>query len=235
VRAALVFLGLAFSRRCALLTVTLLSLGAFFQDVCHAEKTKSAAGLEIGGSGTALFSDPSLRAFGLGAGYQGSIFYSMWTDRPIGGKVRFETVSLNQTAIQKTSMDYLRSGSSLKSMSQQWTLFSAGAEGHFESQGQQFFWEAMLGYAFGGSGKVTVTQAIEDRPLIETDQSTSSAFALCGGIGIKRRFSQRVIGLMTLRSFILLSSPYSSEPMANKSFFLFPILFNVGVEFPFEF
>lgn len=202
--------------------------------VSQAAPVKSAAGLDFGGNGSLLFSDPSLQAFGAGAGLQGSLFFSAWNDRPIGGKMRIETVSMKEVALQKSATDYLVAGSSLKSMTQAWTLISFGAEGRFNTQGQSFFWEALLGYALGGPSKVTVTPAVPDQPLVDTDQTTTSGFALSGGIGIKRVFSPWITGLMSVRTLFLLSPTYNSSTLSSKTFIPVPLLFSIGAEVPFD-
>jgi hypothetical protein len=205
-----------------------------FATICLAKPISSAAGLELGGNGTMLLSDPSIGAFGLGAGFQGSAFFTIWRDNPYAGKFRVETLSLREESVQKTNTDYLLLGSSLKAMGQSWTLMSFGVEKMFQAQGQSFFWEALLGYAFGAGSTVTVTQSTPDSGLYDTNQTTASGFVLSGGIGIKRVFSPIVTGLMSVRTMFLLGAPYSSLPLANKSYFPVPILFNVGAEFPFD-
>lgn len=193
----------------------------------------SSAGLDLGGNGSLLITDPGVGAFGLGAGLQGSAFFKMWNDRPIGGKFRLESVSLKQESIQKSGTDYLLPGTNLKSLSQTWTLLSVGPEGRFSSQGQSFFWEALVGYAFGGASTVTLSKSQPDQPLIDTSQTTSSGFVVSGGFGIKKEFSKTFSGFMSLRTMFLLAPTYSSQPLASKTFIPVPLLFSIGGEFPF--
>lgn len=195
----------------------------------------SAAGIELGGNGSLLFTDPTIGAFGLGAGLQGSVFLTMWTDHPISGKMRFESISMEQEAIQKSATGYIVPGTSLKSMTQSWNLISFGVQGGFTKQGQTFYWEGLLGYAIGAPSTVTVTQALPDTALMDTSQSTSSGFVLSGGVGIKRVFSPLITGLCSVRSMLLLAPTYSNSPLNNKTFIPLPIEFNVGVEMPFAF
>jgi hypothetical protein len=196
---------------------------------------KSAAGVELGGNGAMLVTDPTIGAFGVGAGFQGSLFFKAWTEKPYIPKMRLETVSLKEEAVQKARTDYLLSGSSLKSATQPWTLLSFGVEKSFTKQGQNFFWETMLGYAFGGPATVTVTPSQPDGALTNTSQTTSSGFALSGGIGIKREFSKIVIGLMSVRTMFLFGPTYSTGALASKTYIPVPLLFNIGAEFPFDF
>jgi hypothetical protein len=196
---------------------------------------KSAAGLELGGNGTLLLSDPTLQAFGVGAGFQGSAFFSIWKDRPIGAKLRIETLSLNEVAVQKSPTDYVQAGTSLKSMSQQWTAISIGAEGRFEGHGQIFFWEALLGYAMGAGSTVTVTTGAADQPVIDLPQTTRSGIAVSGGIGIKRIFTPLLSGIMSVRTFYVIGSPYTTEPLVHKAFIPLPLMFSVGAEYSFDF
>jgi hypothetical protein len=217
---------------CALILAVLCSTSIN----ARATTIKSAAGVDFGGNATFLFSDPSIQAFGVGAGYQGSIFATMWNDRPIGAKMRVDLLSLREEAVQKSKTDYIFTDSNLKSMTQNWTLVSFGAEGRFEGHGQILFWEALLGYALGSNNSnVSVTRNTTDQGVIDTSQSTSSGFALSGGVGIKRIFSPKITGLMSLRSMALIGPPYSSGALANKSYIPVPVMFSVGAEMPFEF
>ncbi|MDZ4678508.1 MAG: hypothetical protein SGI74_13505 [Oligoflexia bacterium] len=211
-------------------TVAAICINGVF---ASASPIKSAAGLDLGGNATFMFSDPSLQAFGVGAGYQGSLFLTMWNERPIGGKMRLETVSLREEAVQKIRTNYAYPDSHLKSMVQNWTLLSFGAEGRFQGHGQILFWEALLGYAFGGGANVTVSRSV-DQGITDTSQTTNSGFALSGGVGIKRTFTPKITGLMSLRSMLFMAAPYSSNGLANKSFIPLPFFFSVGAEMPFD-
>jgi hypothetical protein len=194
----------------------------------------SAAGVELGGNGTFLFSDRSIQAFGLGAGYQGSVFYSMWNDRPIGAKLRIEMVEFREEAAQKSATDYLLANSSLKSMTQKWTLLGVGAEGRFKGQGQVLFWEALIGYALGADSPITVASAQPDLPPTSLSHTTRTAFFLSGGVGMKRVFNPKLTGLISLRTALFFQTPYSSSGLEEKSYFVFPVMFNVGIEVPFN-
>jgi hypothetical protein len=200
-----------------------------------AAPVKSAAGLELGGNGTLLLSDPTLQAFGVGAGFQGSVFFSAWRDRPIGAKLRIETLSLNEVSVQKAPTEYVQAGTSLKSMTQKWTAFSVGAEGHFEGHGQIFFWEALIGYAMGAPSTVTVTTGAADQPVIDLPQTTRTGIAVSGGIGIKRVFTPLLSGVMSVRTFYLIGSAYTTEPFVHKAFIPLPLMFSVGAEYSFDF
>jgi hypothetical protein len=199
----------------------------------QAKAIQSAAGLELGGNGTLLISDKSLGETGIGAGLQGSLYLKMWVDRPYVPKLRVETISMHEESVQKSASDYLVAGSSLKSMTQSWTLISAGVEKSFESQGQNFFWEALIGYAIGGSGTVTVTGGVPDQAPTDFNTTVSSGFALSGGIGLHHQFSKLVTGIMTVRTLLFLGAPYNSDPLASKAFIPLPLMFNIGVEMPF--
>ncbi len=206
-----------------------------FKATVFAAPIKSAAGIDLGGNAAFLFSDRSIQAFGVGAGYQSSIFATLWNDRPIGGKIRIEYMSLREEAVQKTKTDYIYPDSNLKSMVQNWTLISFGAEGRFEGHGQILFWEAMLGYALGGTSGVDVSRTTTDQGMVNTSQTTRSGFAVSGGVGIKRVFTPKITGLMSLRSMLLMATPYSSGGLEQKSYIPMPFMFSVGAEMPFDF
>jgi len=212
--------------------LSLCIISAFVQVAQAAETIKSSAGLELGGNGSLLLSDPSTGAFGVGAGLQGSVFFTMWDDHPLSAKLRFERVSLREDSVQKTPADYLLPGYSLKTLGQNWTLISAGIEKNFVSQGQIFFWEALLGYAIGGGSTITLTPSSPDKSLNDTPQTTSSGFCVSGGIGIERIFSKTVTGIMTLRTLFVIAPTYSTLP--NHTLVPLPLLFNIGAQFPFE-
>jgi hypothetical protein len=195
----------------------------------------STAGIELGGNGSLLISDPTLNVFGLGAGYQGSVFLTMWTDHPICAKMRLENISMNEESVQKSQTNYIIPSSTLQSMSQNWTILSFGAQGNFPSQGQTFYWEALLGYAFGGQGSADVQLTTPGTGVINTTQSTSSGFMISGGAGIKRVFSPKITGLFGVRTMLLLAPAYSGSPLSGKFFLPMPISFNIGVEIPFAF
>lgn len=205
-----------------------------FSFSAHAEPLKSAAGLELGGNGTLMFSDPSLGVFGAGAGLQGSLFFTIWTDRPTAGKLRIETVKLQEVTLQKTSSDYILPSSYLKSFTQGWDMISLGAEGHFTAQFQSLFWEALLGYAIGKPSTVTVTYGVNDVNVVDTSHNSSSGLVISGGIGLQRVFSQKIIGIMSLRTMFFLGSIYNSTTLNNKAYIPFPLMFNVGVQVPFD-
>ncbi|MCC6277193.1 MAG: hypothetical protein IT289_04680 [Oligoflexia bacterium] len=211
-----------------------LAITLVISSVGFAKGISSVAGIELGGNGSFLFSDRSIQAFGVGAGYQFSAHYSMWTDRPVGAKLRVEVAQYRQEAAQKSATDYLLSGSSLKSMSQRWTLIGIGAEGHFEGHGQILFWEAMLGYAMGSDSPITVLPAAADQVPVDVTKTTRSGIVILGGVGIKRVFNPRLVGIMNLRTMLMPQTPYTSQDLVEKSFFIFPIMFNVGVEIPFD-
>lgn len=200
----------------------------------NAEAIKSSAGVELGGNGSLMLSDPSLGAFGAGAGLQGSVFYSMWDERPIGAKLRFEILQMQQTALQKTASDYILTGSYLKSFTQSMSVISVGAEGRFKSQFQSFFWEALLGYAMGNPANVTVSYGVNDVNVVDTLQTTSSGFVISGGIGLSRQFSEKIIGVMSLRTLFLIGSIYNSTTLNNKAFIPLPLMFSLGVKIPFD-
>src|SRR5579884_3424629 len=84
----------------------------FVSVLAHGEPIKSSAGIELGGNGTLLLSDSSIGAFGVGAGLQGSVFYTMWDDRPIALKLRVEMLSMKEEAVQKSDTSYILPGSS---------------------------------------------------------------------------------------------------------------------------
>jgi hypothetical protein len=195
---------------------------------------KSRAGLELGGNGTFLFSDASVGTFGAGAGYQYSLTYGAWVDRPISGKVRIESLSLRENIDQKTSSEYVSPATFLKTMTQNWTVISAGAEGGFGAQGQTFFWEALLGYAIGGTGTVSVTNANQPSTVSDYSQHNSSFLALSGGLGLRKGFTKAISGVMTLRSFFLFRSPYDTTELNNRGFIPFPLMFNLGAEYAFD-
>lgn len=196
---------------------------------------KAAVGLELGGNGTMMLSDPSVQIFAGGAGLQGSLHYSMWNERPIGGKLRFEVVGIQESALQKSNTSYILPGTSLKAMSQSWYLMSLGAEGRFTRHGQSVFWEGLLGYALARSGTMSVTSSTFDQAPIATVQDVSSALVLSGGAGIKRIFTDKITGIMSLRTFVLLAPVYASSALSSKTLVPIPVMFNVGVEMPFEF
>lgn len=200
----------------------------------QSEPIKAAAGLELGGNGALMLSDPSLQAFGAGAGLQGSLFFSMWNEKPIGAKLRFETLQMQQTALQKTSSNYILANSYLKSFTQALDVISVGAEGRFTAQHQSFFWEALLGYGIGKPSTVTVTYGLNDINVVDTAQTTNSGFTISGGIGITRVFSQRITGVMSVRTLFLIGSIYNSAALNNKAFIPFPLMFNVGIQVPFD-
>lgn len=212
-----------------------LTVFSLLSSPAYGTPIKSTAGLELGGNGTLLFSDPTLQAFGIGAGFQGSLFWSLWNDRPIGLKLRIEKLSFNEVATQKAPTDYVQAGTSLKSMTQNWTAISVGAEGHFQGHGQIFFWEALLGYAMGAGSSVSVTTGLADQAVLDLPQTARSGLSLSGGVGIKRIFSPTITGIMSVRTFYLLGSPYSTDPLAHKAFIPFPVMFSVGAEYAFDF
>ena len=218
----------------SLLGIPAFSVCLLYCQMAQAVPMKSSAGIELGGNGTILASDPSLGTFGVGAGYQGSLFFTIWNDRPIGAKIRIERMSFTEEASQKTDTSYLLSGTNLKSMTQVWTFIGTGAEGHFESQGQVLFWEALLGYALGGPSTITVSSSLPDVPVRDTAKTTKSFFGLSSGVGIKREISARITGLMSLRTFFLFTAPYSSAGASNKSFIPIPMMFNIGISVPFD-
>ncbi len=194
----------------------------------------SSAGIELGGNGALLISDPTVQAFGAGAGYQGSAFFTTWDDRKIGGKFRIETVSMRQEAAQKTNTSFLIPGSSLKSLKQSWTVLSLGAEGHFVAQSQTVFWEGMLGYGIGSTScNVGVTSGLPDQPITELSQSCSNGFIVSGGVGIKKLFGEHIVGIMSVRTMFLLGPIYNSTSLSSKTLIPFPIMFSVGAAVPF--
>lgn len=203
--------------------------------ISKAGTVESGAGFEFGGNGTTFLSDLSLKAYGMGAGYQMSVFGTFFTDKPITAKFRYETIRLREVALAKTDTSFLSPSTQLKSMTQPWSLFSIGIEGHFEAHGQNWFWETLIGYAFGSGGQVTLTPATADTALVDINQQTASRFFLSGGLGLRRKFSERVSGVMSVRTFGLIGSIYSSEELSKKTIILVPVLFNIGLEFPFRF
>jgi len=116
--------------------VLLIFLGLSFQAQAVIPST---AGIELGGNGSLLVTDPTIGAFGLGAGLQGALFLTMWTNHPIAAKMRIETIAMGEEAIQKSATNYIQPGTNLKSATQSWDLISFGAQGNFPSQGQTFF------------------------------------------------------------------------------------------------
>lgn len=193
----------------------------------------ASIGAEFGGNGTTVVSDMSLKAFGMGAGYQASIFGTFFSQSPISGKFRYESIRLREIALSKAETSFFKENTQLKSLSQNWNLLSLGLEGHFETHGQNWFWETMLGYSFGLVGQVTVTQATADQPLYDFDQLNASRFFLGGGFGIRKSVSKRLIGLMSFRTFFLGGSIYQTDILENKTLVLVPVLFNIGIEWPF--
>ncbi len=207
-------------------------LGTLFcSEGLYADPIGAQGGVELGGNGT-MFTGTGNQGFGMGAGYQGSAFFSLWTNRPLAGKLRFETIHMSEVALTPSSTDEIEPGTKLKSMTQNWNVISAGVEGRFESQGQKWYWEALLGYAMGKDGQVSVSYGEADRPSKETAQTTRSTFALSGGVGFMKNLHPKVIGLMTMRTMFLLGQPYSS---LDKAYLLFPLIFNIGIAVPFNF
>jgi hypothetical protein len=224
---------MGFFQRCKASTwVFLISLALPFQAQALIPST---AGVELGGNGSLLITDPTIGAFGLGAGLQGSVFLTMWTNHPIVAKMRIESIAIQEEATQKSDTSYIQPGTDLKSATQSWDIISFGAQGNFPSQGQTFFWEALLGYAIGQPSIVSLTTSTPDSSLIDTNQTTSSGFVISGGVGIKRVFSPLITGLFSVRTMFLMAPTYAGSPLNNKTYIPLPLEFNVGVEIPFAF
>lgn len=188
---------------------------------------KGSGGLDFGGNASLL----SGGAWGMGAGLQYSVFGSLWTDKPMGGKFRIESISSNQEAIGKSSTEDLVSGTYLKSTSQKWTTLSVGVQGNFIRQGQSFFWEALVGYASAGSGQRVLTQAQVDTSFIENNDAPNSGFILSGGIGMQKSFAKYISGVLSLRTMILTTKTYGD----GKAYYVLPAILSFGVVAPFEF
>lgn len=195
------------------------------------EPLGAMAGVELGGNGTLLTGSPP-QAFGMGIGYQGSAFFSLWTNRFLTGKIRYELIRMSEVALSSNATDEIQAGTKLRSAVQNYRVLSVGVEKTFEAHAQKWFWEAMLSYAMGADGQVTVAASQADQAPVETSQSTRSNLALSGGVGLIKPMGKSVVGLMTVRTMFMLGRPYND---LDKYYLLFPLIFNVGVAVPFSF
>ena len=90
-----------------------------------------------------------------------------------------------------------------------------------------------MGYGMGQPATISVTTAQPDVNPIDIAVSTSSGLFLTGGVGVRKSFGPRVTGLMTVRTAMIMGTPYSNTALMNRDFIPLPILFNMGAEFPF--
>lgn len=187
-------------------------------------------GLEFGGSADFLFSDIPTGAFGVGLGTQYGIFGTLWNDRPIGLKLRYDRVSLKEWLAGRVATNDLATNTYLRSMEQGWNMFSAGAEGRRLWAGQQFFWEASLGYASAYLGAVEVGSNAVDSANQSLDISARSTFYVGGGAGFRRELTPQWVAVISMRTFFLTGSTYTGA-LENRAYIPFPLLMSLGVEY----
>ncbi len=187
-------------------------------------------GIELGGVPTFLFSDSNIQAFGLGVGSNMGIYGVFRNDKTLAIKARVEHVYLREEAMSKAPMDFYIPGTYLKALTQEYMMFAGGVEFRQPGVGNQFFYEATLGYAVGVSGSAEVTPKTGTAVVEGRNVPLVSTFFLGGGAGLRRKFTEKLSGVASGRTFFLLGTPYKGD-LKNKMFIPMPIMLSVGLEY----
>lgn len=186
---------------------------------------------ELGFSANLLLSDLSNQVSGLGIGNQYSLGVNFNTEAKRGFKSLLQFVKAKENNFRDSKVD--SSGSTYyRSFEQEWSMLGLGVETRNSNRLVNWYWDALLGYAFGQNSRIQTQDEGVDSPLVNLEEQTRSFFYLSLGAGVRKALTKKWTLSGNFRTYALLGSVYG-DSLKSKTLILLPMMANIGMEYQF--
>jgi hypothetical protein len=192
---------------------------------------KKSVYTEFGFSANLLLSDLSNQVSGLGIGNQYSLGVNFNTEAKRGFKSLLQFVKAKENNFRESKVD--TSGSTYyRSFEQEWSMIGFGVETRNSNRLVNWYWDALLGYAFGQKSRIQTQDEGIDASLVNSEEPTRSFFYLSLGAGVRKALNKKWTLAGNFRSYALLGSIYG-DSLKSKTLILVPMMANIGLEYQF--
>ncbi|MFK8138417.1 MAG: hypothetical protein AB8E15_08660 [Bdellovibrionales bacterium] len=185
---------------------------------------------DFGFSSNVLLSDESFANNGIGIGHQFSTGMAFNLDEDIGFKLRIQSAKHRQEAF--TNRNVVGSNQNYRAFEQEWDLLGFGLEFRRSNRLIDWYWESLLGYAFGKKSRIVTQENDVSAGFINNEELTRSFFYLGLGAGIRYTLKKKWNLILNLNSNYILGSVYGDE-LQSTTIILIPLMASGGLEYRF--
>lgn len=190
---------------------------------------KKSVLVDFGFSANMLLSDLSTPVIGLGLGNQTSVVMNFNRYGEKGLKLIFQGAKAKENNFRKSEVD---NTNFYRSFEQEWNFLGAGIETRKSNRLVNWYWDWILGYAFGKKSRIQTQAAGIDQPIVNGEEASRSFLYLSAGGGIRKKLAKKWYLNSSFRTYAILGSIYGDQ-LKSKSFVLLPLMANFGVEYSF--
>ena len=190
---------------------------------------KKSVLFDFGFSANMLLSDFSTPVLGLGLGNQTSLVMNFNRTGKKGLKLIFQSVAAKENNFRKTEVDNTYF---YRSFEQKWNMIGAGIETRQSNRLVNWYWDWILGYAFGKKSRIQIQAEGIDQPIVNGEEPARSFLYASAGGGIRKKLNKKWYLNGSFRTYAILGTLYG-DSLKSKSFVLLPLMANFGVEYNF--